>query len=120
MKTILPTLKERNRYMVYEIKDNSKYTFEEIKRELKRAMLQFLGEFEYAKANILILDDFKKNKGIIKVNNKYVDKVKVALMLIRNFIVETRGVSGTLKKARIKFIGGFKQNGTNATSNDGL
>ena len=84
-----------------------------------RAMMQFLGEWEYAKANILILDDFKKNRGIIKVNNKYVDKVKVSLMLIKSFVIETRGVSGTLKKARFKFIGG-NQNGTNATSNDGL
>jgi len=106
MKVILPTLKERNRYLVYEIKNNDKFTLEDVKQEMKRAMLQFLGEFECAKANILILDDFKKNKGIIKVNNKYVDKVKVALMLIKKFVVETRGVSGTIKKARIKFIGG--------------
>src|SRR3989344_714651 len=106
MRAILPTLKEKNRYLAYEIKDNRKYTLDEIKNEMKKTILQFLGEFEYAKANILILDDFKKNKGIIKVNNKYVDKTRVALMLIRNFIVETIGVSGTLKKARIKFIGG--------------
>ena len=104
MKVILPTLKERNRYLVYEIKGNKNFT--EIKKELKKSMLQFLGEFEYAKANILILDDFKKNKGIIKLSHKYVDKVKVALMLIKSFTVETKGVSGTLKKARIKFIGG--------------
>lgn len=104
MKVILPTLKERNRYLVYEVK--SKKSFVDIKKELKKAMLQFLGEFEYAKANILILDDFKKNKGIIKVGHKHVDKVKVALMLIKIFNVETKGVSGILKKARIKFIGG--------------
>jgi|SRR3989344_610924 len=104
MKTILPTLKERNRYLVYEIK-NSSHNFNEIKNEIKKAMLQFLGEFEYAKANILILDDFKENKGIIKANNKYIDKVKVALMLIRNFTVETKYVSGTLKKARFKLGG---------------
>jgi ribonuclease P/MRP protein subunit POP5 len=106
MKVILPTLKERNRYIVYQVNDNKKLTIDEIKKEMKRAMMQFLGEWEYAKANILILDDFKKNRGIIKVNNKYVDKVKVSLMLIKPFIIETRGVSGTLKKARSKFIGG--------------
>jgi len=106
MKTILPTLKEKNRYLVYEINNNKKCTINEIRGELNTAMLRFLGEFEYAKANILILDDFKENRGIIKVNSKYVDKVRVALMLIKNFIAETIGVSGTLKKARIKFIGG--------------
>ena len=104
MKVILPTLKERNRYLVYEIKNSKKYTINEIKNEMKKAILQFLGELECAKANILILDDFKKNRGIIKVNNKCVDKVKVALMLIRSFIVETVYVSGTLKKAKLKLI----------------
>tara|TARA_Y100000034_G_C6906717_1_gene421042 strand:+ start:4524 stop:4841 length:318 start_codon:yes stop_codon:yes gene_type:complete len=105
MKVILPSLKERNRYIVYQIKNNKKFTIDEIKKELERAILKFLGELEYAKANILILDDFKKSRGIIKVNNRYVDKVKVALMLIKTFIVETKGVSGTLKKARFKFGG---------------
>ena len=106
MKVILPTLKERNRYIVYEIKNNRKYTINEIKNEMMKSMLQFLGELECAKANILILDDFKKNKGIIKVSHKYADKVRVALMLIKNFVVETKGISGTIKKARLKFIGG--------------
>ena len=104
MKVILPTLKERNRYIVYEVKGSKNFT--EIKKELRKSMLQFLGEFEYAKANILILDDFKKNRGIIKLSHKYVDKVRVALMLIKKFVVETKGVSGTIKKARLKFIGG--------------
>ncbi len=106
MKPILPTLKEKNRYLVYEIKNNRKFAPGEIRNEMKKAILQFLGEFECAKANILILDDFKKNRGIIKVDHKYIDKVKVALMLIRSFIVETIYVSGTLKKAKLKIIGG--------------
>ena len=100
MKVILPTLKERNRYLVYQVNDNEKLTLKEIKKEMENAMMQFLGEWEYAKANILILDDFKKNRGIIKVNNKYVDKVKVSLMLIKSFIIETKGVSCTLKKTK--------------------
>ena len=44
MKVILPTLKERNRYLVYEVKN--KKDFRDIKKELKKAILQFLGEFE--------------------------------------------------------------------------
>ena len=106
MKPVLPTLKEKNRYLAYEIRNNRKFAPGEIRNEMKKAMMQFLGELECAKANILILDDFKKNRGIIKVNNKYTDKVKVALMLIRIFTVETIYVSGTLKKARLKIIGG--------------
>ena len=47
MKIILPTLKERNRYIVYEVKGNK--NFIEIKKELRKSMLHFLGEFEYAR-----------------------------------------------------------------------
>jgi len=104
MKVILPSLKERNRYIVYEIRE--KKPFSKVKLEIKNSILKFLGEFESAKANVLILDDFKNNKGIIKVNAKYVDKIKVALMLIKDPVIEAVGVSGTIKKARLKFIGG--------------
>ena len=47
--------------------------------------------------------DEKKRKGILKVNNKYVEKVRFALSLNN---IHTIGVSGTLKKAEKKFIGG--------------
>lgn len=106
MKPILPTLKERNRYLVYEIKSKNKLDLKDVKKELLQGILRFLGELETAKSFILVLDDWKNNKGIIKVNNKYVDKVRVALMLIKyinkkDIIIQTKKVCGTLKKARL-------------------
>lgn len=103
MKTLLPTLKERNRYIIYEV--NDKFAFKDVKEEINKSILRFLGELEIAKSSLLILDDWKNNRGILKVNHKYVDKVKVALMLIKyinrkNVIFQTIKVSGTLKKAR--------------------
>src|SRR3989339_775102 len=99
MKKIMPSLREKNRYIAYTIK-TSKAMYDEIVRKL--------GELEAAKASLLILDDFKEGKGIIKVNNKYKDKVISALMLINelegsNVNIETQGVSGTIKKLRRKF-----------------
>jgi len=105
MKTLLPTLKERNRYIVYEIKSEKKIDFKEAKEEIKKAILSFLGELETAKSSLLILDDWKNNKGIIKVGHKYTDKTRVALMLIKyinkkSVMFQTIRISGTLKKAR--------------------
>ena len=104
MKVILPTLKEKNMYAVFEVKEKKK--FDIVKSKINDSILKFLGELESAKANVLILDDFKNNRGILKVNAKYVDKIKVALMLIKDPVIEIVGVSGTIKKARLKFIGG--------------
>ena len=103
MRTILSTLKEKNRYLVYEVEGSK--NFDAIKSRIEDSVLKFLGEYESGKANVLILDDFKNSRGIIKSNNKYVDKVKVALMLIKSPVIQCIGVSGTIKKARLKFGG---------------
>ncbi|RME54648.1 ribonuclease P protein component 2 [Candidatus Woesearchaeota archaeon] len=70
---------------------------------------QFLGEYGMAKANMKFMKDWVNNKGIIKVNNKETPKVKAALTLIKEIndekaIVKSVGVSGTLNKARLKYL----------------
>ena len=57
-----------------------------------------------AKEFKLIEDNFD-NKAVIKVNNKYVDEVRTALSL-SEIPLRVVGVSGILKKAEEKFIGG--------------
>ena len=105
MKSLLPSLKERNRYIVYEVKSSSELNFKDVKKEISEAILRFLGELETAKASALILNDWRDNKGIVKVGHKHVNKARVALMLIKyinnkKVIFQTIRVSGTLKKAR--------------------
>ena len=55
-----------------------------------------------SKAGVMILVN-KENKGIIRVNHKHVDEVKVALALINNYNndaikIETVKVSGVINK----------------------
>jgi RNase P/RNase MRP subunit POP5 len=104
-------LKEKRRYIVFEvISDKIKsFNFNDINREIKNKILAFLGESSYSKAGVIILNDWKKNKGIIKANNKYVDMIRASLMLIKNIsneqvIVKTKGVSGLLNKAKLKYF----------------
>ncbi len=101
LKPLLPTLKEKKRYVVYAVRSEMRHGLPEVRDIVERAALSFLGKLEYAKAGIMILNDFRNNKGIIRVNRHYVDKLKAALMLINsNMMVSCVYVSGILKKAK--------------------
>ena len=104
---MLPSLREKKRYMVFQIKNGKNLEFSKIKAEIKQKLLEFLGQLGYGKAGILIVDG-KNNKGIIKVNNKHVDEARTALSLVKDLnnqkvIIQTLGVSGILKKAKEKW-----------------
>ncbi len=109
MKPILPSLREKNRYIVYALKSDKKLKFEDIKMAIEKAYLNFLGELGSAGSGIRVMDHFYQNKGIVKVNSRYVDKSRVALMMMDKIKdskveVKTVGVSGTIKKAKAKFF----------------
>jgi ribonuclease P/MRP protein subunit POP5 len=109
MKPLLPSLKEKKRYIVFEIISEKKLSEKIILDEIEKKILSFLGELGIAKSGFVLLKDMmKKNKGIIRTNLKYQDEVKMALSLIKNIgkekvIVNVVGVSGILKKAKSKF-----------------
>ncbi len=113
IKAVLPSLREKKRYLVFEIiSKNNIRSFSDVSELVWQASLQFLGEIETAKAGIWVLPDkwnIKKQRGIIKINNKYVDKLKTALSLIKNFkkqqiVVKSVGISGMIKKAEKKYF----------------
>ena len=113
IKPILPSLREKKRYLVFEIisKKNIK-SFSEVSNLIWQSSISFLGEIETAKAGIWVLPDKwnqKKQRGMIKVNNKYVDNLKTALTLVKNFkrqqvIIKSVGVSGMVNKADKKYL----------------
>ena len=111
IKPVLPSLREKKRYIVYEIKSEKPLSFEEVKQELEKKMIQFLGELGYGKAGVRIMDLWEDNKGMIRTNTKFVDEVKTALALTERIgnqrvIIKSVGVSGILKKAKSKFLKG--------------
>src|SRR3989344_9345224 len=87
MKGILPSLREDKRYIVFEVLSEDKIKdFKNIRTDVVNGIQNFLGQLETSKAGVMLLKDlwFKdKQKGIISVNSKYVDKVKTSLMLIK-------------------------------------
>lgn len=96
-------MKEKKRYLVYGIiaGQNKLFNSQEIKQELNRRMLQFMGELGYSKAGIMFVDEPMHNQGIIRVSHKFVDLVKASLVLIESInnekiVVRCNGVSGTI------------------------
>jgi len=109
----LPTLKEKIRYLAFEvISDHKINDFNAISKEINDKSLLFLGQLGLAKAGIQILPEkwsLKIQKGLIKVNNKYVNELKSSLTLIekinnKKVIMKSIGVSGILNKAEKKYL----------------
>lgn len=108
MKSLLPTLKERKRYLVFEIISKEKIgNFSSVSNAVWSKTKEFLGELGVAKAGMWLLADKwnnNKQRGIIKISHKHVNELKASLALITKIenipvIARSLGVSGVLKKS---------------------
>jgi len=113
-KVLLPTLKEQQRYAVYSIvlsgNDPSKALalskdFLNVHNEILSQCNSIMGMFEGAKAGLSSVK-FNPSRltGILRVDSKYVDKLKVCFGMIRSIkgidvIVDCMYVSGMVNKA---------------------
>lgn len=113
-KVLLPTLREQQRYLVYKVIFSSNslnslgvpnISFDKIHNDILLQCNNLLGVFDGGLAGIMSAKfNPEKLSGIIRVNNKYVDKLKVCLGMIKNsngknITVDSVYVSGMLNKA---------------------
>ena len=112
-KPLLPSLREKKRYLAYEaISDHKFNDATEINKAIFDAAKEFLGNLGMAKAGILMLNDKfnqKLQRGIIRVNNKHMENLKASLIFVKNIngknvIVNSVGASGILKKTQQKYL----------------
>ena len=107
MKPLLPSLKERKRYILIRITGEIERK-REVAELVAKAGSQFLGEFNMAKAGVQFLPEtwnVNKKEGIIRVGHKYADELRAALALVKEYEgrkvkVESLKVSGSLKKLK--------------------
>ena len=113
LKPVLPSLREKKRYLVFEIISKEKINdIGVVSNAIWNSSLQFLGQLGVAKAGLMVLNnkwDPKLQRGIIKVSHKHVDAVKAALTFANKIedadvIFRSIGVSGILRKAENKFL----------------
>lgn len=106
MKPILPSLKEKKRYIAFQIISKSKIkAFSSVAKGIKNASLQLNGDIGTAKMGLQVLPEkYRDGKGIVRVNAAYVDELKASLTLIQELeehpaLIRSVGISGILNKA---------------------
>lgn len=113
-KTLLPTLKESQRYLVYAIKTSGDPVPSRVNEYIIKECNTLLGVFDAGKAGIMnVKYDEKTKRGILRIENKYVDKIKVCLGMItsiqdKKINIDCIYVSGMLNKADSMMIRGVK------------
>jgi len=105
LKPILPSLREKNRYVVFKVNSNEKLGFGEVKKGVENGCFKLMGQLNMARAGLRVMDEWENNKGVIKVSNKYLDEVHAGLLFIQGINgkkagVESVYVSGVLNKAK--------------------
>ncbi len=109
LKPILPSLREKKRYLAFEVISNHKKPLNEVEIAIQNSVLSFMGQLGAAKAGIMVLSNkwnHELQRGIIKVNNKHIDNLKAALAMTNhdNTIFRSIGVSGVLRKSEEKYL----------------
>ncbi len=111
-KFLPPTLREKNRYIAYQVISERKLIFPDLNSAMWNSILNFLGELDSAKARVWIMKDSyndEKQTGVIKCSHDFVERLRAALILIQRIgdvriAIKVLGISGTMKGARTKFI----------------
>lgn len=102
---LMPTLRQKKRYILFEIQAEKQFIVSEVEELVQFALHDFLGQLGLAKASPLFLKErYQDNHFVLKVNHRYVDEVKGAIVLIKKIkntpiILRSITTSGTLKKA---------------------
>jgi len=108
VKRAKPSMRERKRYITFEIISKRTITYNEIKEHTFSHILELIGEKGVSLARPRLIKNLwndKTQSGVLRVHPEYVNDVKVAQTLIRRIgqkqvIVKTGNVFGTLHKIK--------------------
>lgn len=105
--------REQRRYIAFQVLSKSKLLQVDIHNAIWHALLNFMGEFGVAEAEVWpvrgVWDDVKQ-QGLVRCGNSHIEKVRTALSLIVRIgdapvCVRVLGVSGTVSAAQHKYFG---------------
>ncbi len=105
LKGLLPSLREKKRYIAFEVMSETTLHFNDVTRTLWNSLLHLFGEVGAADAGLLFVkDQYKNNKGILRVKHTAVNRMKAAMAFTTTVntapvIVRSLGTSGILNKA---------------------
>ena len=107
-----PSLREKYRYVVFEIISKKEFDLGVVVNAIWNAVLQLYGEVGASELSLWMPSDYynkKEKKGIVRTNHMSVEKLRLALASIKqieNESVTLRiiGVTGTIRSAKNKFL----------------
>ena len=112
MKILKPTLREKNRYIAFQVisEKGEEFTYSDLESAIWNTMLDFLGEEGMSKTFFWVLKDCwnpGKQIGILRCNHKSVQAVIASLGLIdrlgdNRVTFKILKISGTIKSIRGK------------------
>ncbi|MBT3720883.1 hypothetical protein HN789_04350 [archaeon] len=116
-KPLLPVLRTKKRYIVYETISRTKTKHNEVVNAIIESHKNCFGMFGLGNAGIMDTKIFKENKGILKVNNKYLNDLKTSIAMINNIngkevIVNIILVSGKINKTKLMVNRGYEKQQT--------
>ena len=109
-RTLPPTLRDKHRYIAFQVIGERPFKKDEIKKALWGASLRTLGELGTARVKPWFIKfDEKTQTGIVRCDRKYVEELRFALTMITEIngsraIIRTLGVSGTIRRLKLKFL----------------
>jgi ribonuclease P/MRP protein subunit POP5 len=111
IKALPPSMREKTRYLAFEIQGKEKVSFEEFSSAFKSEFESLFGKITAARANPLNMRDrfdFDSQRGIIRMERDYVDNARAALAMITEKGMACRSiiVSGSIRKAKEKQASG--------------
>jgi RNase P/RNase MRP subunit POP5 len=115
LKPVLPSFREKKRYLVFEVLSNSRIkAVSEVSKAIVSHSLSFSGTFGVASAGLMVLPDKyhpESQRGMLRVGHRHVDHARAALATIRSIgnqpvIVRSVGASGIMRKAESKYMAG--------------
>jgi ribonuclease P/MRP protein subunit POP5 len=105
---VIPTLRQRKRYIRFRILSESKFPKERVENAIYRSLLDLFGEYGLSLANPRLVEfDEREQRGVLKCAREEVQKIIASLALVSEIdevraAVHTEGISGTLKKLKSK------------------
>lgn len=106
LKPIPLSLREKKRYIVFELISKNKFNFRDVRSELNRTLFDLFGEKGFSELSFnFILFNEKNNKGIIRCRHIETEKAKTGILFLREInsihvIPRIIRTSGSLKKAK--------------------
>lgn len=107
MKRSLPSMRTRKRYMVFEAVQDMQDTQSGLaaaKASITNAARKLIGEAGLAKSNLAFFPDWSRRRGIACISRESVGDIRAGLCFTSNPKIRTIGISGTVKKARERYL----------------